>query len=197
MLVVGQVENDASIKHGAVGISSNVELLRAVRERRPDAWIVYKPHPDVVAGLRRRGADEHEAARWCDEIVCNGDIHQMLNNIDELHVLTSLAGFEALLRGVPVTCHGQPFYAGWGLTTDLVPLPRRSRALGIDELVAGTLILYPTYVSLRTNAFTSPEQIVRELMDWRADGPSRMTLERRAIRRICRLWAASGLRRNA
>jgi capsular polysaccharide export protein len=45
---------------------------------------------------------------------------------DELHVNSSLAGFEALLRGKPVTVHGVPFYAGWGLTTDRGPVPARS-----------------------------------------------------------------------
>ena len=38
--------------------------------------------------------------------------------------MTSLMGFEALLRGIPVTTLGTPFYAGWGLTTDLGPIPK-------------------------------------------------------------------------
>lgn len=37
--------------------------------------------------------------------------------------MTSTLGFEALLRGKPVTCLGMPFYAGWGLTRDLAPAP--------------------------------------------------------------------------
>ena len=39
-----------------------------------------------------------------------------------METMTSLAGFEALLRGKPVTTHGQPFYAGWGLTEDICPV---------------------------------------------------------------------------
>src|SRR5438552_17254962 len=74
------------------------------------------------------------------------------------HVLTSLAGFEALLRGKLVVCYGLPFYAGWGLTQDVEPLPRRRRRLSVNELVAGTLIAYPTYVSRRTGCYISPEQ---------------------------------------
>ena len=32
--------------------------------------------------------------------------------------MTSLTGFDALLRGKRVVTYGQPFYAGWGLTED-------------------------------------------------------------------------------
>ena len=65
------------------------------------------------------------------------------------------------------TCYGQPFYAGWGLTHDLVPPTRRTRRLTLDELVAGALILYPTYVSRTTGKFTTPERALDELLDWR------------------------------
>ncbi len=66
----------------------------------------------------------------------------LLSEIDELHTLTSLAGFEALLRGRRVVVYGRPFYAGWGLTTDLAQIDR-GRRLTLEELVAGALILYP------------------------------------------------------
>jgi len=34
-------------------------------------------------------------------------------------------------------------------------------------LVAGALILYPTYVSRHTGFFTTPEQALREILDWK------------------------------
>ena len=40
----------------------------------------------------------------------------LLGIVDEVHTLTSLTGFEALLRGIEVHAYGGPFYAGWGLT---------------------------------------------------------------------------------
>ena len=43
-----------------------------------------------------------------------GSIAALCGEIDELHMLTSLSGFEALLRRVPVTVDGRPFYAGLG-----------------------------------------------------------------------------------
>ena len=56
VLVPGQVESDASIVRGCSAVRTNLALLQAVRADRPDAWIVYKPHPDVLAGLRSGSA---------------------------------------------------------------------------------------------------------------------------------------------
>lgn len=170
ILVTGQVEGDASIRFGAHRIRSNLELLKAVRERNPDAWVLYKPHPEVLAGTRARGDDESQTVQWCDEVIGDTPLQQLLEAVDEVHVLTSQSGFEALMRGVPVTTYGQPFYAGWGLTRDQDLRPevqaRRSRSLSLDELVAGTLLLYPTYVSRITNRFTTAEQTLYELQNW-------------------------------
>lgn len=170
ILVPGQVESDASIRYGAHRIRRNLDLLRAVRERHPQAWLLYKPHPEVVAGTRKRGEDEELTADWCNQVVGDVPFHQLLQEVDEVHVLTSQSGFEALLRGIPVTTYGQPFYAGWGLTTDEGMHPdvqaRRSRRLSLDELVAGTLINYPIYVSRITQKFTTPERTLLELQNW-------------------------------
>ncbi|MFO1338030.1 MAG: capsular polysaccharide biosynthesis protein [Burkholderiaceae bacterium] len=185
VLVVGQVEADASIRLGATGLHTNMALLKAVRAARPEAHLVYKPHPDVVAQLRAAGRGEGGAAAWCDEIVVDAPIDLVLREVDEVHVLTSLAGFEALLRGKPVVCWGCPFYAGWGLTQDRVAVPRRARRLALDELVAGVLLLYPAYVSRDTGHFCTAERALTELQAWRAQGAaglSQVSLGRRAWR---------------
>jgi capsular polysaccharide export protein len=168
VLVPGQVETDASIAAGSVEIRTNLELLKTVRKARPDAWLVYKPHPDVVAGLRGEGADEARAREYCDEVLLEGSMHDLLLQVDEVHVLTSLSGFEALLRDKPVVCWGHPFYAGWGLTSDAHPHARRTRRLQLDELVAGALLRYPVYLSAATGQRCTPEQGLDELLQWRA-----------------------------
>jgi capsular polysaccharide export protein len=166
ILVVGQVESDASLAYGAPGICTNLGLLQAVRAAHPGDWVVYKPHPDVVAGLRRQGAGEGGARAWCDEIVLEAAMGELLSCVDEVHCMTSLAGFEALLRGKLVHCHGLPFYAGWGLTVDALPCPRRGRRLSLDELVAGTLLCYPSYIGPRGPV--SAEAALEELERWKA-----------------------------
>ncbi|WP_020682482.1 capsular polysaccharide biosynthesis protein [Marinobacterium rhizophilum] len=143
ILVPGQVETDASIAKGSPVIKTNHGLLEAVRETNPDAFIIYKPHPDVVGGGRY---GDINAARLCDLEIRDVAITDLLDRVDEVHTLSSLSGFEALLRGVKVVTYGMPFYAGWGLTEDRLQCSRRTRRLSLEQLVAGTLILYPVYV---------------------------------------------------
>lgn len=167
VLVVGQVEDDASIQLGCVDVRRNRDLLRRAREARPDAWIVFKPHPDVVRGNRAGAVDPKEARRWCDEVAEDASLSDCLAAADEVHTMTSLVGFESLLRKLPVVVYGLPFYAGWGLTHDRITHARRTRRLDLDELVAGTLIRYPRYVSRVTGTFTTPEVIVRQIREAR------------------------------
>ena len=186
ILVPGQVESDASIAYGAPAIRTNLGLLQAVRSANAQAYVVYKPHPDVVAGLRAPGAGEESAAQWCDEIAVDVGMAELLAGVDEVHVLTSLTGFEALLRGKGVTCYGQPFYAGWGLTADVVPIARRTRRLSLDQLVAGALIGYARYLSRHADMLISPEQALDELVAWRARSGGAAPWWRRLFRVVLR-----------
>lgn len=187
LLVVGQVEADESLRWGAPGLRRNADLLRAARAERPDAWLVYKPHPDVVAGLRRAGDGEAQAQASADEVVVDVPIDLLIEQVDEVHVLTSLAGFEALLRQRRVVCWGAPFYAGWGLTEDRVALPRRQRRLDLDSLVAAALILYPRYVDPASGLPCPPERAIDALLAWRERPPEGRA--RRAARRWLLGWA--------
>ncbi|MGB3796480.1 MAG: beta-3-deoxy-D-manno-oct-2-ulosonic acid transferase [Alteraurantiacibacter sp.] len=164
VLVPGQVENDMSVLAGGGGITSNLELLRRTRKLVPDAQIWWRPHPDVDAGHRVGAIPDDKALQYADRIVRDNSIADLLDQVDELHVLTSLTGFEALLRGRRVTCHGTPFFAGWGLTCDLAEVPdRRGRNLALDELVAGVLLLYPRYLDPVTGLPCPPEILIRRM----------------------------------
>jgi capsular polysaccharide export protein len=171
VLVAGQVEDDRSICTGGAGMT-NLELLARARTHAPDAHIIYKPHPDVVAGHRKGHVETADALRFADEIQNNAAITSLIEAVDGVHVITSLAGFEALLRGKAVTTHGVPFYAGWGLTKDLSEVPaRRTRRLSLDELVAGTLLLYPRYTDPVTRLPCSAELLVERM----AQGEARIS----------------------
>lgn len=160
ILVVGQVESDASLRYGGEKITTNALLVQAVRKLNPDAWIAYKPHPDVLAGNRKGRVSEDILGRTVDRVVVDTDIIDCIEAVDELHTMTSLSGFEALLRGKTVKTYGTPFYAGWGLTTDLVSTQRRVTSRSLEELVYYTLIVYPTYMDVETGEFLSPEDMV-------------------------------------
>ena len=155
VLVVGQVADDESIRRGAdpsyltVPLAeggSNLRLLMHARERHPDAFLIYKPHPDVETMGRAGRIPPETALRHADAIATQASITQLFDLAPQVETVTSLAGFEALMRGLTVACHGAPFYAGWGLTEDLLPVARRGRHLPVDALVAAALILYPRYL---------------------------------------------------
>ncbi|MEG3085518.1 beta-3-deoxy-D-manno-oct-2-ulosonic acid transferase [Sphingomonas sp. PB2P12] len=165
VLVPGQVEDDMSVKLGGGGLASNLELLRRARALEPEAEIWFRPHPDVDAGHRKGAVPDADALQVADRIVRGGGMAALLERVDAVHVLTSLTGFEALLRGCDVTCHGMPFYAGWGLTRDLMPLSdRRGRGLKLDELVAGVLILYPRYLDPVSGLPCEPETLFARMV---------------------------------
>lgn len=162
ILVPGQVEDDASIKQGAGMINTNFALLEAARKAHPKAYIIYKPHPDVEAGLRSGAADGAEII--ADFVAHDAPILPLVERADMVWTMTSLTGFEALLRGKEVTCLGMPFYAGWGLTTDIgPPLPRRTARPSLLGLAHAALIDYPLYLDPKTGHPCPPEKLVERL----------------------------------
>lgn len=143
ILVPGQVEDDASIQKGAGQVKTNLQLLQVVRQDFPSAYIIYKPHPDVEAGLRVGGI---EADKYADVVATESNMAALLEQVTRIATITSLAGFEALLRGKAVTCYGSPFYSGWGLTDDRADkINRRKAQPDLTALIHACLIEYPRY----------------------------------------------------
>lgn len=171
LLVPGQVEDDASIRLGCTSIKTNLGLLEAVRDANPEAFIVYKPHPDVVSMNRKGRLAADVAKRFADHVETNVSVISCIEASHEVHTMTSLSGFDALLRGKKVVTYGQPFYAGWGLTTDLAENPtafaRRVRRLSLDELVAGALLRYPIYWDWALKGYTTCEAVLHRIVEQR------------------------------
>lgn len=154
VLVLGQVDDDLSVQLGGGG-QTVAGMIEAVRREEAGQTIVFKPHPDVSAGLRRGVM----APAGCIAVP-DADLLWLVQRATRVHVLTSLGGFEALLRGREVVVHGQPFYAGWGLTRDRNPLARRTRQLTLEVLVAGALIEYPLYFDPAEGRRCTVEQLL-------------------------------------
>ncbi len=165
LLVIGQVDNDASILFGSPHIKRSQQLLEQVRQQHPDSWIVYKPHPDVLSGNRHSDISESCRNSCIDYELGNVSLAATLGEIDELHTMTSLSGFEALLRGCKVTVWGHPFYSGWGLTHDVFPLPGRKRILNLDELTYIVLYRYPRYFDWHTGCFSTVDMLCEQLIN--------------------------------
>ncbi|MDQ2147689.1 capsular polysaccharide biosynthesis protein [Alcaligenaceae bacterium C4P045] len=198
VLVPGQVEDDASIRHGCDKIRTNLGLLQAVRAANSDAYIVYKPHPDVVVKNRAGKVHHIDALHYVDTIESNISIVSCIEACDEVHTMTSLTGFDALIRDKKVTVYGRPFYAGWGLTLDKLPIARRTRLLSLDELVAGSLLHYPVYWDWTLQGYTTCEALIRKLVERRnflLSGPGMASLHTTYARRLWRkieLWSRAG-----
>ena len=187
ILVPGQVEDDRSVQTGGCGLTTNLELLMRVREQAPDAYIIYKAHPDVVAGHRKGSIPDRLCLQYADEIASDEPITSLISMVEEVHVNTSLAGFEALMREKQVTTYGVPFYAGWGLTHDLGPVPaRRSASRSLDELVAATLLLYPRYLDPETGLPCPPEIVVARLSGGQVPNTNMVVAARRLQGKLMR-----------
>lgn len=160
ILVFGQCEDDQSIIFGSPKIKLNTDLLEQVMADFPEADIYFRPHPDVTAGLRPRLSDERTLG---DKItILDGplDIWGHLDSFNSVCVLTSLAGFEALLRGKTVHTYGLPFYAGWNLTEDWLTCERRGRSLQLEDAFYAAYIAAPVYFDPETGAQQSLEQTI-------------------------------------
>lgn len=169
ILIVGQVEDDLSVRFCGSNITTNVDLIQQVRLDNPEAFIVYKPHPDVETGLRT-GKVTSDVLKRVNAVAKNIAMPDCLTLIDEVHTISSLTGFEALLRSKRVVCYGLPFYAGWRLTTDKgtssatqqTCLQRRMREqpITLQQLIHCTLIDYPLYRLPDGYGLAQVEQVV-------------------------------------
>lgn len=194
LLVPGQVEDDASIRLGCTAHRTNLDLLVAAREANPDAFLIYKPHPDVETGLRIGQIEPEMLARHADQVAHHTDPASLIDLADCVWTLTSLLGFEAMMRGVPVTVLGMPFYAGWGLTEDLgASCPRRVARPTLAGLIHAALIDYPRYIHPHSGLACTPEDLVAYLSDGADQRPLPLSLRllNRAQHRLSRyaqLW---------
>jgi len=168
VLVPGQVEDDASIRFGCTDVKTNLGLLQAARRAHPQAFIVYKPHPDVMSGNRAGSVAVADAMALADHVEKDLSVISCIEACDVVHTMTSLSGFDALLRGKRVVVYGQPFYAGWGLTEDVVPdspaFSRRKNRLTVEALVAGTLLRYPLYWDWDLKGYTTCEAVLEKIV---------------------------------
>lgn len=162
ILIPAQVEDDVSMILGGMGFNTK-DLIKEVRLKNPKAYIIFKPHPDVLSGNRKGLKDERIILEFCDEIIKDVSIDSVINVSDEIHTITSTSGFDALLRGKKVFTYGLPFYAGWGLTQDKHNITRRTRKLSIEELVVATLIIYPRYIN-PTNKHLCEIEVTLDIM---------------------------------
>lgn len=164
ILVLGQVEDDQSLLWGCNRILSNAQFLNYVIKENPNAQIIYKPHPDVISGLRKEIDNLDHLKPFIEVLSIQVSLYDALYEVDVVYTMTSLGGFEALIHGVPVVTYGAPFYSGWGLTKDIQIVERRKRIRSLLEVFAAAYILYPRY-KLGDSNHTSLARIIDDLQE--------------------------------
>jgi len=159
VLVVDQTRGDSSIKYGLASSETFGKMLEAARQENPEAEILVKLHPEVVAG-RKKGhftglrdpqlrLIEHDVNPW-----------SLIELVDKIYVVTSQLGLEGLMAKKQVVCFGVPFYAGWGLTDDRRPIARRQARPTIEQLFAAVYFDYSRYISPESKLEISFEEAV-------------------------------------
>lgn len=145
--VIGQVDNDMSVRLGNPQNWTMIELIRLAKLENPDAEVLYRPHPDVYHGFQRSKFRSKAIKDICTVVSPEEPLVDFFRTVDHVYTITSLSGLEALLRGIQVTVVGQPFYAGWGLTDDRSTLERRQVSRSLLELFAAAYLKYPRYLA--------------------------------------------------
>lgn len=153
LVVIGQIEKDASIKYGRTkGIknilsfkSSNSKTVLMAAKRFPNHKILYRPHPDEIRSKRKPNLNE-AAKNVCKILPLEIPLEATLEIADATVVRTSLVGLEAKINGITSTVLNSPFYAGWGVTDDFEICNRRNEKIDLVTLFARSYIDYPQYI---------------------------------------------------
>ena len=145
--ILGQVDSDASIRFGNIDKWSHEELIKLAKYENPEADIIYRPHPDIFNSYQKSKFKSKRVKNLCRIVNPEEPLAEFLGSIDHVYTITSLGGFDALIRGIKVTCVGVPFYAGWGLTDDRAIVKKRNRKISLEELFAGAHLIYPRYLA--------------------------------------------------
>ena len=163
VLVVDQTRGDASITHARATAATFREMLVFAQEEHPGARVVIKTHPETQMGLRPGHFGPEHAGGRISLLSDPVSPWRLLQGAIAVYTVSSQLGFEAVMAGHRPRVFGQPFYAGWGLTADENPVPRRKRVLTRAQLFAAAMILAPTWYDPCRDRLCSFEEAVDQL----------------------------------
>ncbi|MEO1274546.1 MAG: hypothetical protein AAFV96_03865, partial [Pseudomonadota bacterium] len=127
-----QHPNDPRTRLGGPETMGPEELIDLALWAHPDslvsAWVNRDIPGDMSRDLRRAAAERGLARPTTSRAA-------LFQAVDRLCVHSANIGLEAIATGLPLDVWGTPYYAGWGLTTDHAPVPRRQRSLTREELI--------------------------------------------------------------
>lgn len=165
VLLVDQRFGDQSVASGLADESSFNRMLMDAINNNPDCDIIIKQHPDAIKGGKFSYFNNERLAftkHMQNVTLVNYDInpYSLLDLVDEVYVVTSGMGFEALMAGKKVHCYGMPFYAGWGVTEDKISLPSRTRQRTVEDIFYFSYIESSRYFDPDKNSVVEVEDLV-------------------------------------
>ncbi len=149
ILLVDQRFGDNSVDKGLGGEASFERMMEAALALH-DHEILVKLHPDAISGGQASYLGRLVPNPCPENIsIIDFDVNPycLFVVVDQVFVCTSQLGFEALMAGKEVHCFGMPFYAGWGLTTDRMVIPRRRQKRSLCEVFHLFYIEHSRYFS--------------------------------------------------
>lgn len=164
ILVVDQKKGDMSIKYGLSSEANFWEMLDTAVDSGADVYV--KQHPCAISGNPEEAHFTVESlkrdVRYNDVSLIGFEInpYSLIDEFDEVFVVTSGMGFEALLAGKKVTCFGAAFYSGWGITEDKVKVARRNRYRSIDEIFYVFYFVLSLYVNPKSGVRCELEELI-------------------------------------
>jgi lipopolysaccharide biosynthesis glycosyltransferase len=161
IVVIDQKMGDASIEFARAETRSFQRMLSTAIAENPGRTIYLKAHPDNLHRDASGTTLLHPRVKLIADEVSAPDLVDLASKV---YVVSSQVGFEALLRGKQVVVFGLPFYAGWGLTDDRVPVPRRRQRRSIEDLFHVSCIQLSVYVDPTTARLIEMEEML-DLID--------------------------------
>src|SRR6185437_6476787 len=175
VLAVDQTFGDWSVFHGGATPATFVRMLDAAHDENPGADVIVRVHPDTLSRRRRGHLLEEARRRGMRVFAERASFGSLAQQAARVYAVTSLAGLEALILGVKVTCFGRAFYAGWGLTDDRVAIERRTARPSLEALVSASYERYPRYIDpVHGSASVALEARIRTPLHCRAERASHL-----------------------
>lgn len=171
LLLIDQKFGDHSVEFG---LASEATFKRMLQDAlaRTDCDVIVKQHPDAIKGGKSSYFNNErlaglDATGRLFPILYDVNPYALLNAIDEVYVVTSGMGFEALMAGKKVRCYGMPFYAGWGITQDHLTVPFRTRRRTVEDVFHYAYIMCSRYYHPEREQLVEVEELVNYIADRR------------------------------
>jgi len=183
VLVIDQTQGDAAVTASGGDHARFREMLVIAQEENPGMRVLIKAHPETLAGHRKGYFSDQDQSDRVSVLRKPISPWSLLDGAVGVYTLSSQMGFEAILAGHKPRVFGHPFYAGWGVTQDENPIPRRQRNLTRAQLFAAAMLLYPTWYDPYRDQLCELETVLDTL-----------EAQTRAWRQDHLGWTASGMR---